>query len=156
MQFLYTFLRQLLMLFCKLSKIIPFCRIEKIHEVEQLSNVVVQRCLEGFSLREVETNEHTYPCENYTVDGIQLSQLLENQARVAFDWQEWKKVNKKYSQETRYLRRWPSSTTKTSQREIFLNTAPNSVLELMVSKVVTKTWNLAPVVSRAIFLCQSS
>lgn len=85
---------------------------------------------------------------------MQLIQLFEEETTITFHWEQL--VNEHLHIHHVISHLWPSSTTRTSQRGILLNTGVKSLVLVKVSYVVTRTWNLARRNPVSLVSCSSS
>ena len=87
MKCLNEFLREFFVLLFEGLQVSPLVRVQEIEEVEQFSDVVVQRRLKisKWVIKNRLQVRQTYSCHDDTVNRVEFRELLEDQAAITLD-----------------------------------------------------------------------
>lgn len=87
MKGLDEFLREFFVLLLEGLQVSPLVRVQEIEEVEQFSDVVVQRRLKisKWVIKKRLQVRQTYSCHDDTVNRVEFCKLLEDQAAITLD-----------------------------------------------------------------------
>ena len=85
-----TLFGEFLVLLCQVLQIVPLIGVKEVHEVEEFTDVVVQRRLKievvCSSCHEEDKMKDTNPSKNDTMYSIELIEFLEDETRIALHY----------------------------------------------------------------------